>query len=273
MNKIIGFIGCGNMAQAIIGGIITSNFISKENVIASNPSKNKLDICRDKYGIEIYPGDNISVAKKSDILVLAVKPHFYSDVIKEIKDYIKEDVLIVTIAAGVSIDFVEKNFFSNIKVIRTMPNTAALVNESITLLCKNSAVSHDEFALITDMFNSIGKTEIIPEAMIDKTLAIGGSSPALVYMFIEAMADGAVLQGVPRDKAYKIAAQAVLGSAKMVLETNLHPGALKDMVCSPGGTTIEAVYTLEKNNFRGSVIEAVDSCTKKAIKMNSQNSK
>lgn len=271
MNKTIGFIGCGNMAQAIIGGIITSNFISSHNIIASNPSKNKLEACHETYGIEIYPGDNISIAKKADILVLAVKPHFYSDVIAEIKDYIKSDVLIVTIAAGVSIDFVEKNFITPVKVVRTMPNTAALVNESITLLCKNSLVTDNEFTLINNMFNSIGNTEVIPESMIDKTLAIGGSSPALVYMFIEAMADGAVLQGVPRDKAYKIAAQAVLGSAKMVLETNLHPGALKDMVCSPGGTTIEAVYTLEKNNFRGAVIEAVDNCTKKAIKMNSQN--
>lgn len=271
MNKTIGFIGCGNMAQAIIGGIIKSKCFTPENVIVSNPSREKLDACQCKYGVGIYPGDNISVSKKSDILVIAVKPHFYSSVINEIKGYIKSDSIIVTIAAGVTIDFVEKSFSCPIKVIRTMPNTAALVNESITILCKNSLVSDNEFSEINSIFQSIGKTEILPESMIDKSLAIGGSSPALAYMFIESLADGAVLQGIPRDKAYKIAAQALLGSAKMVLETNLHPGTLKDMVCSPGGTTIEAVYTLEKNNFRGAIIEAVDNCTLKAIKMSETN--
>ena len=153
------------------------------------------------------------------------------------------------------------------KVIRTMPNTPALVGEGMSALCANKNITKEELQDVVNIFESFGKIEILEEKLIDVVPAVSGSSPAYVYMFIEALGDGAVLQGMPRDKAYKMAAQAVLGAAKMVLETGEHPGKLKDNVCSPGGTTIEAVYTLEKNNFRGSVISAMESCTEKAIKM------
>ena len=153
------------------------------------------------------------------------------------------------------------------KVIRTMPNTPALVGEGMSALCANRNITKEELQDVVKIFESFGKIEILEEKLIDVVPAVSGSSPAYVYMFIEALGDGAVLQGMPRDKAYKMAAQAVLGAAKMVLETGEHPGKLKDDVCSPGGTTIEAVYTLEKNNFRGPVISAMESCTEKAIKM------
>lgn len=266
MNKKIGFIGCGNMAKAIIGGIISSNFISPEDITASALSDKTLQSVKETFGINVIK-DNKAVAMSSEIIVLAVKPQFFNDVIPEIKSSINKNAVIVTIAAGITIKYLEDNLGKDAKIIRIMPNTAALVGESLTMLCKNSLVSENEFNYIVDMFNKVGKTEIVDESMIDKALAIGGSSPAMVYMFIEAMADGAVLHGVPREKAYKIAAQAVLGSAKMVLESGIHPGALKDMVCSPAGTTIEAVYSLERNGFRGAVIEAIDFCTEKAINM------
>ena len=269
MNKKIGFIGCGNMGQAMIGGIVKSGITTPENIIVSDMNENFLTSVKNKYNINTTT-NNTEVSSFSDILILSVKPNIYENVIKEIAPTVKENVLIVTIAAGISIDFVEKTFAKAIKVIRTMPNTPALVGEGMSALSKNDKVTEEELKEVISIFESFGKAEVIDERLMDSIPAISGSSPAYVFMFIEALADGAVLRGMPRDKAYKFAAQAVLGSAKMVLETGEHPGALKDKVCSPGGTTIDAVYSLEKNNFRGAVISAMESCTKKAMEMSNR---
>jgi len=266
MNKTIGFIGCGNMAQAMIGGIIKSNLVSSEKVIVSNPSGRGLNNVREKYNI-LVTNDNNEVARVSDIVILAVKPYKYFEVINLIKTHLKKDVVIVTIAAGITLEHMSKTLGDSAKAIRTMPNTPALVGEGMSALCANKNITTEELQDVIKIFESFGKVEILEEKLIDVVPAVSGSSPAYVYMFIEALGDGAVLQGMPRDKAYKMAAQAVLGAAKMVLETGEHPGKLKDNVCSPGGTTIEAVYTLEKNNFRGTIISAMESCTEKAIKM------
>jgi len=270
MNKKIGFIGCGNMGQAMIGGIVKSGITLAENIMVSDKNEGFLNKVKEELGV-LTSADNLEVASFSDILVLAVKPNIYGSVIKEISSSVKEDVVVVTIAAGISIDFVERSFGRDMKVIRTMPNTPALVGEGMTALSKNCRVSAEELVEVLNIFQSFGKTEVIEEKLMDSIPAISGSSPAYVFMMIEALADGAVLRGMPRDKAYKFAAQAVYGSAKMVLKTGEHPGVLKDKVCSPGGTTIEAVYSLEMNNFRGSIISAMESCTKKAIEMSKNN--
>ena len=266
MNKKIGFIGCGNMARAMISGIVKSNLVSSENIIASNPSDKNLSKVKEEHNI-IVTNDNIEVARFSDIVILAVKPYKYTEVIEEIKPFLKKNVVIVTIAAGITLERMNSLLGMAAKVIRTMPNTPALVGEGMSALCSNTNTTPDELQDVLEIFESFGKVEILEEKLIDVVPSVSGSSPAYVYMFIEALGDGAVLQGMPRDKAYTMAAQAVLGAAKMVLETGEHPGKLKDDVCSPGGTTIEAVYTLEKNNFRGSVISAMESCTQRAIKM------
>lgn len=266
MNKTIGFIGCGNMAQAMIGGIVKSNLLSSKKVIASNPSNKSLNKVKEEYNISIT-NDNKEVAGFSDIVILAVKPYKYFEVIDEIKSSLKKEAVIVTIAAGITLEPMSKALGAEAKVIRTMPNTPALVMEGMSALCANGNVTQEELEDVIRVFESFGKVEILEEKLMDIVPAVSGSSPAYVYMFIEALADGAVLQGMPREKAYKMAAQAVLGAAKMVLETGEHPGKLKDNVCSPGGTTIEAVYTLEKNNFRAAVISAMESCTEKSIKM------
>ncbi len=270
MNKKLGFIGCGNMAQAIIGGIVNSNMVSGEAIMGSNSGEKNLKITKEKFNI-LTTHNNKEVAAFSDILVLAVKPHIYSIVIEEIRDYVKENAIIVTIAAGITISFMEKAFGREIKVIRTMPNTPALVGEGMTAVCSNDKVSKEELEQVLSLLRSFGKTEVIEERLMDAIPAVSGSSPAYVYMLIEALADGAVRDGIPRAKAYNFAAQAVLGAAKMVLETGIHPGTLKDNVCSPGGTTIEAVYTLEKNNFRGTVMEAMKACTDKTREMSKKN--
>lgn len=266
MNKNVGFIGCGNMASSMIKGIVNSNLISSNCIIASNPSSGKLDNIKRETNI-LVTNDNLKTANFSDILFLSVKPNKYEKVIDEIKDSIKDNAIIVSIAAGISINKIEEYFKKRIKIVRAMPNTPALVGEGMSVLTPNDLVSHDELAEIVDLFTCFGKVEVMDESYMDTVTALTGSSPAFVYMFIEALADGAVLMGLPRDKAYKMAAQAVYGSAKMVLETGKHPGELKDQVCSPGGTTIEAVYSLEQCGFRGSVIEAIERCTNKAKNM------
>lgn len=266
MNKNIGFIGCGNMGTAMIGGIIKAKLVSASSIIGSGLSEKKLEDISKRYGIKTTT-NNKEVAKNADILILSVKPNLYATVIKEIKDSIKENVIIVTIAAGKAISGTEEMFGRKLKVVRVMPNTPALVGEAMSALCPNEMITKEELKEIIDIFESFGKAEVISEKLMDVVTSVSGSSPAYVYMFIEAMADAAVLDGMPRAQAYKFAAQSVLGSAKMVLETGKHPGELKDMVCSPGGTTIEAVAVLEEKGLRHAVIDAMRSCTKKSEEM------
>ena len=270
MKKNIGFIGCGNMAQAMITGTVTSKIVDGKNVFVSDRDEEKLKYIEEKFNVNTSKSNN-EVAENSDIIILAVKPNKYGEVIKGIKDRVKENVIIVVIGAGITIDYVEENFGYELKVIRTMPNTPALVGEGMSAICYNKLIKEDDLKDVVEIFKSFGEVEIIEENLMDVIPAVSGSSPAYVYMFIEALADGAVLDGVPRDKAYKLAAQSVLGSAKMILETGEHPGELKDRVCSPAGTTIEAVYSLEKNNFRGTVIEAMRKCTEKTREMSKKN--
>lgn len=259
----LGFIGCGNMASAMIGGIINNQICKPEEIIASDAYEPTLHKAKENLNIQITT-NNKEVVKEADILFLSVKPQFYEAVIQEIKQDIKEMQIIVTIAPGKTLDWLGERFEKPVKIIRCMPNTPALVCEGITGACHNELVTKEELELVCKVLEGFGKVEVISEHLMDVVVSVSGSSPAYVFMFIEAMADAAVADGMPRDKAYKFAAQAVYGSAKMVLETGKHPGELKDMVCSPGGTTIEAVRVLEKEGFRSSVIEAMKACTKKA---------
>lgn len=262
MSKKIGFIGSGNMASAIIGGIYNSKLVASNDVMVSDALVEKIESVKEKYGVNIT-SDNRLVVEFSDILVLAVKPDGFQVVINEIRQYVRKDTVIVSIAAGISIGKLEEYFAKEVKIIRVMPNTAAMVQESMSAVCGNQLCSMEDLYFVLSIFNSFGRAELVEEKLMDVIGAVSGSSPAFVSMFIEALADGGVIGGMPRDKAYRFAAQAVLGAAKMVLETDNHPGTLKDMVCSPGGSTIEGVYALEKSNFRGSVIDAIKECIKK----------
>jgi pyrroline-5-carboxylate reductase len=268
MDKIIGFIGSGNMGQAMIGGMIKSKLVEGENIVVSDLDQKKLDYMSREYKV-MTTKDSKELVQKSDIIILSIKPNVFDIVLNSIKEYVTQDKLIISIAAGKSIGSIESILGKDAKVIRTMPNTPALVNEGMTAICKNSNVMDEELKDAISIFESFGKAEVIPEYLIDSVIGISGSSPAYVFMFIEALADAGVTGGMPRDKAYKFAAQAVLGSAKMVLELGKHPGELKDMVCSPAGTTIEAVAVLESEGFRGSVIKAVKECIRKSKEMSS----
>jgi len=264
MDKKIGFIGCGNMAAAMIAGLAKKG-IDGNNIIASNPSCDKLDKLKKQYKINIT-GNNKDAAN-SDIIFLSIKPDKYPLVIDEIKDCIKEGAIVVSIAPSISLSFLQDKLGVANKIVRAMPNTPALVGLGITAICPNSLINDEDIKFIEFVFSSFGEYEYIKEELFPAVVGIAGSSPAYVYMFIEALADGGVYAGLPRDKAIKMAASAVLGSAAMVLKTNEHPGSLKDKVCSPGGTTIEAVRELEKGNFRYSVMEAVIKAYEKSTKM------
>ena len=264
--KKIGFIGAGNMAGAIIGGIIKSNLVESQNVIASAKTMTNLNKLKDEYNINVTL-DAREVVKNSDIVFMAVKPNIFDGVLEGVKDLIGDGKIVVSIAAGKSISSMENIIGDDKKIIRTMPNTPALVNEGMSALCPNKNIEDEELKIVKGIFDSFGKSEVVGEYLIDSVIGVSGSSPAYVFMFIEAMADAAVVGGMPRKQAYNFAAQSVLGAAKMVIESGKHPGELKDMVCSPGGTTIEAVKVLENEGMRSSVINAVCACIEKSKEM------
>lgn len=262
----IGFIGLGNMARAMIGGMLAKEIARPEEILGFAKTEKTREDVEEKYGIQILR-DNAAVAVQADIVILAVKPQMFGEVIPQIKDVIKEDALVVSIAAGKTIAQIEEAFGKRIKLVRCMPNTPAMVGEGCSGVCRNERVSDGEMAQCMGLLRSFGIAEEVPERLMDAVVGASGSSPAFVFMFLEALADGVVKAGMPRGQAYRFAAQAVLGSAKLMLETGKHPGELKDMVCSPGGTTIEGVEALEKMGLRSAVMAAVDACVKKSESM------
>lgn len=266
MNKKIGFIGCGNMGKAMLSGIIASNEIIKENILVSTKSIKSKENIEKEFKINVTL-NNEDVVNFADILIFAIKPNMFKEVITEIKNKIKKETIIISIAAGISIENLEGLIGEGYKIVRTMPNTPALVREAISAICYNNNVEKEDLDKVINIFNMFGKCELLEEKYFHGFIALCGSSPAYVFMFIEAMADAAVKLGIPRNKAYKMAEQAILGSAKLALETEKHPGELKDMVCSPGGTTIEAVAELENGNFRSTIIKALEKCADKSKNM------
>lgn len=266
MSKKIGFIGCGNMGGSILGGLISSGFLGSEEIIVSTKTEKSAKNINEEFKVKTTIDSRV-VAKESEILILAIKPYLYKEVIDEIKSDLTKDKLIITIAAGISIDNMEEWLGNEAKIIRTMPNTPALVGQAMSAICSNKNVSKKELDYCIKIFQSFGECVQLEEKDFHGFIALCGSSPAYVFMFIEAMADSAVKLGIPRAKAYKMAAQSILGSAKMVLDTGKHPGELKDMVCSPSGTTIEAVIELEKLGFRNSIIQSMNKCAEKSKNM------
>ncbi|MBR1649647.1 MAG: pyrroline-5-carboxylate reductase [Lachnospiraceae bacterium] len=264
----IGFIGLGNMARAIIGGILKDKIIPAKDIIGSDKFEAARKNAAKDFKITAVDS-NIKVVEESDILFFAVKPQFLPEVLEEIKGSVKKETVIVSIVAGKTIGYLEDGLkvgnskTSKVKIVRCMPNTPALVGEGCTGVSPNANVTKAELEKVLKILSSFGKAHVVSEKLMDAVGAVSGSSPAFVFMFIEAMADGAVAGGMPRAQAYEFAAQAVLGSAKLVLETGKHPGELKDMVCSPGGTTIEGVKVLEECGMRGAIMDAMEAVIEK----------
>ncbi|UUX34793.1 pyrroline-5-carboxylate reductase [Fundicoccus culcitae] len=256
MRGNIGFIGAGNMGQAIMGGILASKLVTAKEIVVFDRYQTTLDAVKTTYDITAVNSE-IEVVEQAEIIILAVKPNTLADVLVTVKDAVTPDKIIVSIAGGKSLTFLSKYLPENTKIIRVMPNTPAMVGEGMSALCVNDWITRADEAEVLSIFESFGKAKIMDEGLIDAVTGVSGASPAFVYMFIEALADGAVALGMSRADAYTFAAQTVLGSAKMVLETGKHPGELKDMVTSPAGSTIEGVKILEDNKFRSAVMNAV----------------
>lgn len=266
--KRVGFIGCGHLAQAMIEGMIQSGAYAPSQIKASNPSPKALERVRSDYRVNVTH-DNKKLVDFADIVILTVKPNKYPEVIAEIKDLVTERHLIITVAAGVSMDFVAATFEKPVRLIRTMPNIPAAVGAAMTAMSPNTHATEDDINYAQQLFNCVGHTELVREGLMDVVTAISGSSPAIVFMFIEALSDGAVLKGMDRAQSYRLISQAILGAAKMVRDLEHHPGELKDSVTSAGGTSIEALYSLEKNGFRGIIMEAIEKCTDKSARIGS----
>lgn len=261
----LGFVGAGNMANAIIKGAVEKAVISAKNVFVYDVDTQKTKAMAEEIGI-ISVGDLKELCEKAKIIVTAVKPNVMAIVLDEMKQHIGSKS-IVSIAAGWSADMIKARIGEDKKVLRLMPNTPLLAGEGMSVFETPGSLSDEETAFIESVFSALGKIDHAPCKAMDAVTAVSGSGPAYVFMFIEALADAGVLCGLPRAQAMKLAAQTVMGSAKMVLDTGSHPGALKDAVCSPGGTTIEAVKSLETDGFRGAVMNAVVKCAEKSQKL------
>jgi len=262
--KKLGFIGAGNMAYAMLSG--AAKGLDDVELVYTDISKARLEFVKDSTGID-YVSTNVACGDASDFIILAIKPQYYESVLKDIATLDMKDKILISIAPGISIEWIKETIGQPVRVVRAMPNTPALVGEGMSGVCyEANDFSKVESDIIEGLFNSFGKMVKLTENQLDMIVPVSGSSPAYVYMMIEAMADGGVLFGLPRDSAYTLAAQSVYGAAKMVLETGQHPGVLKDAVCSPGGTTIEAVKTLEEKGFRSAIIEAMKTCYDKTIR-------
>jgi pyrroline-5-carboxylate reductase len=262
MDKKIGFIGAGNMASTIINGLVNSFKDINNKIYVTDINKEKVEKLRDGLNINLCE-NNTELVKRCDIIFLAIKPNAYQSVLKEIKSYMNNEKLIISMMAGVTIDDIKQYFKQPVKIIRIMPNVGVTVNEGMIALNGGDNVTREEIDLAVELLISIGRVDEIEEHLMDAVTNISGCSPAYIAMFVEALADGSVLRGMPRDKAYIYAAQTLIGTGKMILEKGIHPGELKDLVSSPAGVTIEGVYNLEKRGFRSIIMETMDICDKK----------
>ncbi len=259
----IGFIGAGNMGSAIIARLAGS--MPAEKILVFDTEQQRVLALKNKHGIT--PVKKAGESCSADALVLAVKPDVVPSVLKEIRESLGADTIIVSIAAGVSISSIETILGSDKKIIRIMPNTPSMVGEGMSVITGNKTVTEKDREKIESVFSLIGKVAVLPEKMFDAVTALSGSGPAFVFTFIQALADGGVKMGLPRDKALLLAAQTVLGSATLLMESSEDPITLRSRVASPGGTTIEGIHVLEKSGFSGIVMDAVEAAAVKSKKL------
>ena len=262
----IGFLGAGKMATALANGFIRAGLLAPNQVSASDPSASAGDAFAKETGSTLR-SSNIELVEFAEVLFLAVKPQHVDEVLNEIAGKITPNHLLLSIVAGVTLSRLEAGFPPGTRVVRVMPNTPALIGASASAYALGKAASTEDAKLAHNLLSAVGMAVQLKESLLDAVTGLSGSGPAYVYLAIEALSDGGVAAGLPRDTAIKLAAQTVLGSARMVLETGLHPATLKDMVASPGGTTIEGLHELEKGKLRATLINAVRAAAEKARRL------
>ncbi len=260
LDKKIAFLGGGNMAEALIKGLIAAGTAKPDHILVTDVSPDRLAHLRKTYGI-IIQKSNPDAAREAGIVILSVKPQVIERVLGEVASVVDDEKLVISIAAGVAIAKIEKALKDGSRVVRVMPNTPALVLAGAAGLAGGKHATSEDLALAQNIFNSVGRAVVVEEKLMDAVTGLSGSGPAYVFMIIDALSDAGVKAGLPRQLALELAAQTVYGSAKMVLETKEHPGKLRDMVTSPGGTTIEGLHALEKGKLRATLMNAVEAAT------------
>lgn len=261
-SKTIGFVGAGNMAEAMLRGLLRGNDFAPEQVTASGPREERVRELREKYAIHATTDNHVPAS--AEIVVLSVKPQIMSRVLDEVSGTISPDALVISIAAGVPVSTIQSRLASGTRVIRAMPNTPALVDAGATAIAGGEHARESDLADAKRIFDAIGLTVILEESQLDAVTGLSGSGPAYVFLILEALSDAGVKVGLSRRTAQLLAAQTVLGSAKLLLETNEHPGRLKDMVTSPGGTAITGLHTLENGGVRTTLMNAVEAATRRS---------
>lgn len=268
----IGFIGGGNMAEALLKGLISSGVVKNTEILVSDTITKRLDHVKSVFGVHTT-ADNGELTEKSELVVLSVKPNSIRKVVNEIKSKITLKKIIVSIAAGVPVQAIASALGKKrAKIVRVMPNTPALVQAGASVLYCNSNLNHKEREEVRKIFETVGLAYIVEdESLMDAVTGLSGSGPAFVSMFVEALSDGGVKMGLPRDVALELAAQTVYGTAKMIIEEKTHPAELKDKVSSPGGTTIEGIHELESGGFRANVISAVEAAAHRSRELSKED--
>jgi pyrroline-5-carboxylate reductase len=265
----LGFLGAGNMAAALIKGLLHGGVLPPERIVASDVKSERLEQLHAAHGIRTTM-DNHALMRESDVVVLAVKPQVIDKVLTEVGADVRSDQLVVSVAAGVPIEALEGRLAKGARVVRAMPNTPATVQAGATAVAGGAHASADDLRVARELFEAVGRVVVLDEGLLDAVTGLSGSGPAYVMLIIEALADGGVKVGLHRDTALLLAAQTVFGSAKLLLETGEHPGRLKDMVTSPGGTAIAGLHTLESGALRKTLIDAVESATGRAAQLGEQ---
>lgn len=263
LDKTVAFLGAGNMAGALIRGLLAAGVLPPERVLVTDVRKPRLEELRAKHGVRVI-ASNEEAARLSDVIVLSTKPQVFDRLLPEVRNGVRPEALVVSIAAGIPISAIESHLPAGTRVVRTMPNTPAIVDAGATAISAGTHATDDDVALARSLFDSVGVTVVLDEVLLDAVTGLSGSGPAYIFLIIEALADAGVKVGLHRESAQLLAAQTVLGSAKLLLETGEHPGKLKDMVTSPGGTAIAGLHTLEAGGLRTTLINAVETATARA---------
>ncbi len=262
-NRQVGFVGTGNMGEALIQGLLHGHVCKPEQILCSDTRPERLKVLRETYGVK-GTSHNIEVVRHSEILILAVKPQIMKQVVSEISKYLDLSKLIISIAAGVPLDAIESCTKKDLKLIRVMPNICVSVREGVSAIAGGKHIQKEDLMIAKTIFDSVGKSLFVEETLLDAVTGLSGSGPAYIFLIIDALADAGVKVGLSRNDALTLASQTVLGAAKMLIETGEHPGKLKDMVTSPGGTAIAGLHTLEQGGLRTTLINAVEVATQRS---------
>lgn len=257
------FVGAGNMAEALIRGLLASGDVAAQDIVLSGRRRDKADRSAEKLGVRAAP-DNLACVRGADVVMLCVKPQVMRTVLEQIGKEVAPEALVISVAAGIPTHAIESHMGPGQRVVRAMPNTGAVVRQSATAISAGSNATDDDLALARDLFDHVGRTVVVDETHLDAVTGLSGSGPAYIFLIIDALADASVKVGLSRDVGLELAAQTVLGSAQLLLQTGEHPGKLKDQVTSPGGTAIAGLHTLEAGGLRTTLINAVENATRRA---------